>query len=182
MYVEAAAIRLSTLELDRAFEVSVLPERGRLFALALVITRDRSAAEDAVQETLLAAWKAWPTVRDPYRPGGWLTRICVNHCIRRRHRLSPPVALDDASRADVTARRQIELGGDLVDFDRAFGLLTDRQRARERVRDDDVRRQARRYRPLRRPNRQSTGITWRYLDMEWHELDRGCEQRSQGPA
>ncbi|HEY6468932.1 MAG TPA: RNA polymerase sigma factor [Candidatus Dormibacteraeota bacterium] len=129
MYVEAAAIRLSTLELDRAFEVSVLPERGRLFALALVITRDRSAAEDAVQETLLAAWKAWPTVSDPYRPGGWLTRICVNQCIRRRRRFSPPVALDDASIADVTARRQIELGGDLVDFDRAFGLLTARQRA-----------------------------------------------------
>ena len=129
MYGEAAAIRLSTLELDRAFEVSVLPERGRLYALALVITRDPSAAEDAVQETLLAAWKAWPKVRDPYRPGGWLTRICVHQSIRRRHRDDRSVALDDASISDVTARRQIDLGADLVDFDRAFGLLTTRQRA-----------------------------------------------------
>jgi RNA polymerase sigma-70 factor (ECF subfamily) len=128
MYQEAAAIRLSTLELDRAFELSVLPERGRLYRLALIITRDPSAAEDAVQETLLAAWKAWPKVHDPYRPGGWLTRICVNQCTRRR-RVSRSVALDDDLLADVTARQQIELGGELVDFHRAFGLLTARQRA-----------------------------------------------------
>ncbi len=129
MYGEAAAIRLSTVELDRAFELSVLPERGRLYRLALVITRDPSAAEDAVQETLLAAWKAWPKVRDPYRPGGWLTRICVNQCIRRRRSFHRPVAFDEASLTDVSARQQIELGGELVDFDRAFGLLTARQRA-----------------------------------------------------
>ena len=129
MYREAAAIRLSRIELDRAFEVSVLAERGRLYGLALVITRDPSAAEDAVQETLLAAWKAWPTVRDPYRPGGWWTCICVNQCIRRRQRFNRSVAFDDGLLVNVTARQQIELGGEFVDFDRAFDLLTARQRA-----------------------------------------------------
>ncbi len=129
MFEEAAAIRLSTLESDRAFELGVLPERGRLYRLALVITRDPSAAEDAVQETLLAAWKAWPKVRDPYRPGGWLTRICVNQCIARRFRLPRSVEFNDASLAGASVRQQVELNGDLVDFDRAFGLLTARQRA-----------------------------------------------------
>jgi RNA polymerase sigma-70 factor, ECF subfamily len=129
MYREAASITLSAGELDRAFEMSVLPERGRLYGLALVITRDPSAAEDAVQETLLAAWKAWPKVRDPNRPGGWLTRICVNQCIRRRHSFNRSVPFDDLSLANLIARQQIELGGELVDFDRAFGLLTARQRA-----------------------------------------------------
>ena len=65
--------------------------------MALLITRDTSFAEEAVQETLLAAWKKirnFDPARD-FRP--WINRILIN-CIGkmvRRKRL-PTTAVEDA--------------------------------------------------------------------------------------
>jgi RNA polymerase sigma-70 factor (ECF subfamily) len=128
MYREGASVsNLNRVESDRTFEQAVLPERRRLYGLALIITRDPSAAEDAVQETLFSAWRSWSKVRDPQHPGGWLTRICVRQCLRRRQ-FDAPSRFADPS---VSARAQGEtaFGGELLDFDRAFGLLTAKQRA-----------------------------------------------------
>ena len=44
---------------DRAFEAAVVADVGRLYSLALSILDDRGEAEDAVQETLLKAWRSW---------------------------------------------------------------------------------------------------------------------------
>jgi RNA polymerase sigma factor (sigma-70 family) len=124
---EIVVSNVNRVESDRAFEEAVLPERRRLYGLALIITRDASAAEDAVQETLFAAWRSWAKVRDPEHPGGWLTRICVRQCLRRRQ-FDAPTRFADAS-LSAHAQGDAAFGGDLVDFDRAFGLLTARQRA-----------------------------------------------------
>src|ERR1700684_3505568 len=111
------------------FEAVAVPDARRLYSLALSILRDEGEAEDAVQETLLKAWRSWDSVARMDRPAAWLTRVCVNHCIsRRRHLRSrgwPPIApIDDAiSRGDAGP------AVDVLDIDRAFRRLSLRQRA-----------------------------------------------------
>jgi RNA polymerase sigma-70 factor, ECF subfamily len=114
-------------DLEHVFELAVLPHRPRLYALALTITRDPAEAEDAVQETLLSAWRAWGQVRDPEHPGPWLTRICVNHCLRRRRGLTRWLGSDEVREGAVSVTIQFE--DRLLDFDRAFARLSARQRA-----------------------------------------------------
>jgi RNA polymerase sigma factor (sigma-70 family) len=53
-------------------------EWPRLIAAALRITGDLQAAEDAAQETLLAALDHWPLQGVPSRPGAWLMTACRN--------------------------------------------------------------------------------------------------------
>lgn len=65
------------------FEQAVLPETDRLFGLALAIVGDPGEAQDVVQETMISAWRAWRSLRDPGKLGSWLTRICINHSIHR---------------------------------------------------------------------------------------------------
>jgi RNA polymerase sigma factor (sigma-70 family) len=114
---------------ERTFEAVAVPDARRLYSLALSILRDEGEAEDAVQETLLKAWRSWGSVAEMDRPASWLTRVCVNHCIsRRRHLRSrgwPPLALieDAASGSDAGA------SAEFVDIDRAYRRLSLRQRA-----------------------------------------------------
>jgi RNA polymerase sigma-70 factor, ECF subfamily len=114
-------------DLEHVFELAVLPERPRLYALALTVTRDPSEAEDAVQETMLSAWRSWAHVRDPEHAGPWLTRICVNHCLGRRRRLTR--RLWAAESRETTPPPPIQFEDQLLDFDRAFARLSARQRA-----------------------------------------------------
>jgi DNA-directed RNA polymerase specialized sigma24 family protein len=72
---------------DATFEAVAAPDARRLYSLALSILRDEGEAEDAVQETLLKAWRSWESVARMERPAAWLTRVCVNHCISRRRHL-----------------------------------------------------------------------------------------------
>jgi DNA-directed RNA polymerase specialized sigma24 family protein len=93
----AKVIAGSESSLEPTFQAVAVPGARRLYSLALSILRDEGEAEDAVQETLLKAWRSWDSVSRMERPVGWLTRVCVNHCIsRRRHLRSrgwPPLAL-----------------------------------------------------------------------------------------
>ena len=131
MNVIAAASALPAGEAmpERTFEAVAVPDARRLYSLALSILRDEGEAEDAVQETLLKAWRSWESVARMERPAAWLTRVCVNHCISRRRHLRaqgwPPLSLteDAVSRADPRA------AADILDVDRAYRRLTLRQRA-----------------------------------------------------
>ena len=114
---------------DRTFEAIAVPDARRLYSLALSILRDEGEAEDAVQETLLKAWRSWNSVSAMDRPASWLTRVCVNHCIsRRRHLRSrgwPPRALIE----DAVSRGDANTAAEFVDMDRAYRRLSLRQRA-----------------------------------------------------
>jgi len=62
---------------------------GRLTAVARMITRDEYIAQDAVQDTLVDAWRSLPGLRDPDRFEAWLRRLLVRECfksVRRRRR------------------------------------------------------------------------------------------------
>jgi RNA polymerase sigma-70 factor (ECF subfamily) len=114
---------------ERTFEAVAVADARRLYWLALSILRDEGEAQDAVQETLLKAWRSWESVARMERPVAWLTRVCVNHCIsRRRHLRSrgwPPVGLIE----DAVSRGDPGMAADHMDMDRAYRRLSLMQRA-----------------------------------------------------
>jgi len=62
----------------RRFEHLVAVHAGAVTAYARAMTNDRWAADDAVQETFLRAWKYLDSFRGTGSFEGWLIRICHN--------------------------------------------------------------------------------------------------------
>ncbi len=96
------------------------------FRLATFILCDPVAAEDAVQEAALLAWRKRRSLRDSQAVDGWFTRILVNVCrneLRHRSRQPRVVPLDPA----------IEPGGiqtgDRLDLGPAIRRLTPNEQA-----------------------------------------------------
>ena len=69
------------------------PHEALIFRLCLAILGNRTDAEDAAQETLLAAIKALPKFRGEAQLSTWLVRIARNVCTKRR---PVSVSLEDA--------------------------------------------------------------------------------------
>jgi RNA polymerase sigma-70 factor (ECF subfamily) len=61
-----------------AFAILARSHGDRLMAIAHRILRDFGRAEDAVQQTLVIAWRELPGLRDPDRFDAWLQRLLVN--------------------------------------------------------------------------------------------------------
>jgi RNA polymerase sigma-70 factor (ECF subfamily) len=74
-----------------AFAELVREAIARLDAAARLILRDRELARDAVQDTLIAAWRSLPGLRSPERFDAWLHRLLVRACMNvfRRQRSRP---------------------------------------------------------------------------------------------
>jgi RNA polymerase sigma-70 factor (ECF subfamily) len=112
-----------------AFEELMRAIGDRLLATARKILRDPDAAEDAVQQSVILAWRLLPRVRDPERFDGWLYKILVSCCYaeaRRSRRFAGRVAdLSDEPSAGDDADQRAER--DLIE--RAFRALTPPHRA-----------------------------------------------------
>src|SRR6188508_2952604 len=65
---------------EEAFASLVRGSADRLFAVAHRILRDIGRAEDAVQQTLVTAWRELPALRDSARFEAWIHRILVHAC------------------------------------------------------------------------------------------------------
>jgi len=102
----------------------------RLDAAARLILRDPDRAKDAVQETLVRAWRDLPTLRSPARFDAWLHRLLYRACIDesrrlRRHRFDVDISPIDVSTVD-------DPNGAMVDRDeleRGFSRLEPEARA-----------------------------------------------------
>jgi RNA polymerase sigma-70 factor (ECF subfamily) len=103
---------------------------ARLYATARLILRQPDRAEDAVQDTLIEAWRDIRGLRDPDRLDAWLHRLLVRACHRhvrteQRRRvieIELPWSVGDpgADAARALAERD--------EMDRAFRRLTPDQR------------------------------------------------------
>ncbi len=116
---------------DQSAFMDLVRSRGdQLFAIAQRILRDVDRAEDALQDTLVIAWRDLPSLRDPDRFDAWVHRVLTNVCIaqatRERRRaanlrvlpLEGPAGSDDL--VGVVDRDQL---------DRGFRRLTPEERA-----------------------------------------------------
>lgn len=84
--------------------------RGMMFAFAAGRTRDRELAEDAVQESLLRAWKSIDKIPDAAAFYGWMYatgRNCVLEMERQRRKFRRvPESLDPEMRTSPGTREQ----------------------------------------------------------------------------
>jgi RNA polymerase sigma-70 factor (ECF subfamily) len=101
----------------------------RLYAAATLILHDRTMAEDAVQETMIRAWRDLPSLRDVARFDVWLRRVLVHACIDLARSARHP-------RSELQLAPEMPAPGDLAgrsaDRDavaRAFAELTPAHRA-----------------------------------------------------
>jgi RNA polymerase sigma-70 factor (ECF subfamily) len=112
-----------------AFEVLARRAAPRLEAVARLILHDGEHAKDAVQETLIRAWRDLPGLREPAAFDTWLHRLLVHACVdagREQQRIltltarviEQPVVGDALAR--LAARDEME---------RAFSRLEREQRA-----------------------------------------------------
>jgi len=79
-----------------AFSALAASVVDRLYAVAVLILRDHSMADDATQETIVRLWRDLPSLRDPDRFDAWVRRLLLNACHeegRRQRRRRPEMTL-----------------------------------------------------------------------------------------
>jgi RNA polymerase sigma-70 factor (ECF subfamily) len=82
-----------------AFEAEAMPHADRLFRLAMWLERDRSEAEDLVQETMMQALKSFHRFSPGTNCRAWLTTIMQHvRSNRRRARFRSPLVEDPDDR------------------------------------------------------------------------------------
>ena len=128
--MHVALVELARAGNEEAFASLARGAGDRLLAIAFRILRDLGQAEDAVQQTLVIAWRELPGLREAERFDGWLYRLLVNACYRearRGRRWAANVrvlSVDEPARSDdyvsVVQRDQL---------DRGFRRLPPEQRA-----------------------------------------------------
>lgn len=64
------------------FERHIRQYRADLYRFAFWLTRDHSVAEDALQESLIRAWRSWDVLRDKSAVKQWLLTIVRRECMR----------------------------------------------------------------------------------------------------
>jgi RNA polymerase sigma-70 factor (ECF subfamily) len=103
----------------------------RLDATAWLMLRDTERAMDAVQNTLLRAWRDLPTLRDPDRFDAWLHRLLVNACtdeLRRARRRRFDVEISDTTELRSVAD-DISAIADRDQLERGFSRLVPEEKA-----------------------------------------------------
>ena len=116
---------------QHAFSELAARSIGRLTAVARMILRDEYAAQDAVQETFIEAWRSLPGLREPDRFEAWLRRLLVRACFRSVRQGQRVRAVEiELTPADEPAVTGIERRLDLHDqLERGLARLPAEQRA-----------------------------------------------------
>lgn len=98
-----------------------------MWAICLRITGNATDAEDALQESLVAAWRALPRFRGDARLSTWLFRIASNAALAQIRRRAITSDIDDVELESAT-----DIAGQVVVADRiaeALAQLPDAYRA-----------------------------------------------------
>ena len=114
-----------------AFSALVTRSIGRLTAVARMILRDEYAAQDAVQEAFIEAWRSLPGLREPDAFEAWMRRLLVRACFKsgRRGKRAASVEIR-LTPADEPAVAGAELHLDLHDqLERGLARLSAEHRA-----------------------------------------------------
>ncbi|MEZ5280663.1 MAG: sigma-70 family RNA polymerase sigma factor [Acidimicrobiales bacterium] len=93
---------------EAAFKLYVVPELDVMYRVAMTLTRNKSDAEDLVQDALIRAYKAIDRF-DGRHPRAWLLTIVRNAQINRTRRRRPGL-LDDPD-ADLERLATTDTGG-----------------------------------------------------------------------
>ncbi len=112
-----------------AFEALVEARVGSMTRTAMAILGREDEARDAVQDTLLTAWRELASLRDPGAFDAWLTRILVNRCRRglRRFGLARLREIPADQVPDADLPRAADIASAAVDrgvLERAFERLS----------------------------------------------------------
>jgi RNA polymerase sigma-70 factor (ECF subfamily) len=84
--VQVALVERARAGDEEAFASLARAAGDRLLAIAYRILRDLGLAEDAVQQTLVLAWRELPSLRDVDRFDAWVHRLLVNACYAEARR------------------------------------------------------------------------------------------------
>ena len=85
-----------------SFEKLYIEQLPGLYRLAMSILHHQADAQDAVQQSVLKAWKRVENIQN----GNYLARIVINECHniqRRRQRVTPVFAFPEQSKDNLTA-------------------------------------------------------------------------------
>ncbi len=91
LYATNELIRVEDIPVVRRtedFDVFYRSEYRSVLGLAIVLSGDRSAAEELVQDAFLATYKAWDRVGVLDNPGAWVRRLVANRAVSRFRRLA----------------------------------------------------------------------------------------------
>ena len=113
-----------------AFDELATAVYDRLYAIAGRVLRDPYAAEDAVQDALIRAWRDLRALRDPARFDAWLHTLLIHAChdqVRRRHRR--PVEVRAIPVEPAASGDDMALIADRDAIERAFVRLSVEHRA-----------------------------------------------------
>jgi RNA polymerase sigma-70 factor (ECF subfamily) len=115
--------------LEREAEFARLVDGGleRSYRIARLILRNDSDAEDAVQDSVVAAWRQWRQLRDNTRFDAWFGRILVNRC-RDRLRRADRTRNVDLSASLAAGSGDFEQADRRLDMAAAFERLNADQR------------------------------------------------------
>jgi RNA polymerase sigma-70 factor, ECF subfamily len=106
-----------------AFAELLAPALDPAFRLAMTMLKDRSAAEDAVQEAALKSWRKLDRFRSGADIRPWFLAIVANECrTARRSRWWHVIGLDDAG-APEPAIASEGVWADRIDLDSALDRL-----------------------------------------------------------
>jgi RNA polymerase sigma-70 factor (ECF subfamily) len=110
---DPAHVHATSLDRDaqqqRVFQCAIAQHRHALTAQALRLTKNRSDAEDLLQEMSLRAWRYWPLYREQDNCRAWLQRIMLNtfcsqrRSVARKKRLLASYALAQDAAAEVSS-------------------------------------------------------------------------------
>ncbi len=100
----------------RAFEALARRHQRALYRVALRVTGDAGEAEDALQDSLLDAWRHLDRFRGDAAFTTWMYRIVTNRCLAALRRRRPPLVADAAPEvpAPDSPERAVELDAELA--------------------------------------------------------------------